>query len=389
MPECTDCFKKVYRKFKGCKDLNDSVRSELNLQFHEKFSNIPLDWNHFKYVPQLPCLATHEWKAFSCPRLFPGLYIIRNVFSEAHQQYWVSQCMNVYVCKPNRTNLDEHYFIPDSFSERSSRYSHLSPTSASFCKEPNISQQDSQCGLARNPSHFRQHFVLKKPLPLQPFTQNDADCALSCRVDQWENYGELLLKKLRWVTLGYHHNWETKKYSEQLKSEFPSNLAELSSFLVTSVLSSVERDISSEKKMQANLLKTKFTAQAAIVNFYDKKSFLGGHIDNSELATNSPLLSMSFGNSAIFLIGENALSDPIPILVQSGDVVIMSEQSRYFMHGVPKIFQESCPEFLSNLGPETVSDNFSSQDIGDYMRKSRINISVRQVLPDGMAEISS
>lgn len=46
----------------------------------------------------------------------------------------------------------------------------------------------------------------------------------------------------------------------------------------------------------------------------------------------------SFGQSAIFLIGGKTKQvEPVPILLRSGDVVIMSGESRLAYHGVPKI----------------------------------------------------
>ena len=41
-----------------------------------------------------------------------------------------------------------------------------------------------------------------------------------------------LLYKLRWTTLGYHYDWNTKKYYEDRKSPFPSDLAQLSAFIL-------------------------------------------------------------------------------------------------------------------------------------------------------------
>lgn len=40
------------------------------------------------------------------------------------------------------------------------------------------------------------------------------------------------LYRLRWVTLGYHYDWNTKTYSSASKSVFPDDLAELSSFIL-------------------------------------------------------------------------------------------------------------------------------------------------------------
>ena len=67
-------------------------------------------------------------------------------------------------------------------------------------------------------------------------------------------------------------------------------------------------------------------------------STLSGHTDHSEKDLSQPLLSLSFGQSAIFLVGgPTKLVKPKALLLNSGDIVIMSVQSRLAYHGVPKI----------------------------------------------------
>ena len=81
-----------------------------------------------------------------------------------------------------------------------------------------------------------------------------------------------------------------------------------------------------------------YRAEAAIINYYPMDSNLGGHVDYSEPNKNAPLVSISIGQSAIFLIGGPSKSlEPLPILLQNGDVVIMTHQARQSYHAVPKI----------------------------------------------------
>nr|CAD7449500.1 unnamed protein product [Timema bartmani] len=164
-----------------------------------------------------------------------------------------------------------------------------------------------------------------------------------------------LLQKLRWATLGYHHNWDSKMYSQEAHDTFPADLATICQF--------VARVAGFED----------FSAEAAIVNFYHMDSTLSGHTDHSEVDRNAPLLSfrwtgmlrycpsgkllllgwhadhsevdrnapllsLSFGQSAIFLIGGLTVEEkPTALLVESGDIVIMSGRSRLCYHGVPRI----------------------------------------------------
>ena len=107
------------------------------------------------------------------------------------------------------------------------------------------------------------------------------------------------------------------------------------------------------------------------------------HVDRSEVCSTSPLVSISLGNAAIFLIGGQTRDvDPVPLLLRSGDVVIMSGPAcRRAYHGVPRILEDSLPLHLKS---ENI-DDFSGEwaPYYQYMRTTRININVRQVFPKG------
>ncbi|RWS32029.1 alpha-ketoglutarate-dependent dioxygenase abh1-like protein [Leptotrombidium deliense] len=144
---------------------------------------------------------------------------------------------------------------------------------------------------------------------------------------------------LRWVTFGYHHNWDTKVYSE--KGEVPDDIAELC------------RCISSVLGLQ-------FTAEAGIINYYTSKSTLSPHADVSEVNKKAPLFSLSLGSSAIFLVGgEQRCSSPISAMyLQNSDLLIMSEESRLSFHAIAKVLQ-------------------NNNDSGRII--TRINLNIRQV----------
>ncbi|XP_046462692.1 nucleic acid dioxygenase ALKBH1-like [Daphnia pulex] len=157
-----------------------------------------------------------------------------------------------------------------------------------------------------------------------------------------------ILQKLRWATLGYHHNWDTKEYDESSKGEFPLDLNLLSSIIAQSI----------------GFLS--FKAEAAIVNYYALDSSIGGHTDHSERNHEAPLISISFGQTAIFLLGGADKSVvPTPLFIQNGDIVIMSSATRLCYHAVPKIVTD--PEFV-------IKGRWSS-----IMSKMRLNLNVRQV----------
>jgi alkylated DNA repair protein alkB homolog 1 len=56
---------------------------------------------------------------------------------------------------------------------------------------------------------------------------------------------------------------------------------------------------------------------------------MSGHLDDAEYEMKKPIVSISFGNTAVFLLGEEKKDvKPIPIFIRSGDVVIMGGRSK-------------------------------------------------------------
>jgi len=103
-----------------------------------------------------------------------------------------------------------------------------------------------------------------------------------------------------------------------------------------------------------------------------------GHVDRSEMSATTPLVSISIGRPAIFLIGGRTRDvKPTPILLRSGDVVILAGGCRRAFHGVPRILEEQeAPTFLTEEEP-------GWRAFAQYIKSTRININVRQVFPPG------
>lgn len=173
-------------------------------------------------------------------------------------------------------------------------------------------------------------------------------------------------------------------YTEENKSPFPEDLSEL-----TDVVAQY-------------LGYNSFKAEAAIVNYYHMNSTLSAHTDHSEVNLEAPLFSFSFGQSAIFMIGgETKAKEPSAILLNSGDIVVMSKEARLCYHAVPKILPSpkttwngndfkvpnempTC-KYIKNLNQLITfmsenNDNAIWSRYDDYIKESRINMNVRQVL---------
>ncbi|EME88149.1 uncharacterized protein MYCFIDRAFT_125809 [Pseudocercospora fijiensis CIRAD86] len=168
---------------------------------------------------------------------------------------------------------------------------------------------------------------------------------------------QFLTRKLRWATLGGQYDWTNKTYPDQTPPDFPSDT----------------------KKLVEDLFPMK--AEAAILNIYSPGDTLSLHRDVSE-ECNQPLVSISMGCDAVFIVGLDS-EDPINtklccIRLRSGDAVLMKEASRYAWHGVPKVVEGSCPEWLEDW-PAELNDDAKYEQWRGWMKTKRVNLNVRQM----------
>jgi alkylated DNA repair protein alkB homolog 1 len=169
---------------------------------------------------------------------------------------------------------------------------------------------------------------------------------------------------LSWATLGYHYDWTARAYHRHDNSPMPAALSQLATYFATrqqhapgQCCTNNNNDHHCDNNRSDHELPTlptpppppprTFHATAAIVNYYQAKSVMGGHIDDLEEAVTQPVVSVSVGRPAVFVLGGATLYDcpVIPILVRSGDVLILGGQSRLNCHS------------MARLLPETVSHN--------------------------------
>ncbi|HET7697318.1 MAG TPA: alpha-ketoglutarate-dependent dioxygenase AlkB [Vicinamibacterales bacterium] len=86
-----------------------------------------------------------------------------------------------------------------------------------------------------------------------------------------------------------------------------------------------------------------------IMNYYDADAKMGVHQDKDErpetIAAGVPIVSISLGDAARFVIGGLSRRDPTsPIVLRSGDVLVMGGPSRLRYHGVTRILPGTAPE---------------------------------------------
>ncbi len=82
--------------------------------------------------------------------------------------------------------------------------------------------------------------------------------------------------------------------------------------------------------------------QACLVNYYADKARLGLHRDADEEYFSAPVVSISLGDGARFLIGGTRRRDPVQSLtLASGDVIVLGGAARLAHHGVARIYRGS------------------------------------------------
>ncbi len=138
-----------------------------------------------------------------------------------------------------------------------------------------------------------------------------------------------------------------------------------------------------------NLLKLKqYNPEAVIINYYADNNYMGGHLDDGEPDQVHPIISFSLGLSCVFLIGgETKDIEPLAVRLNSGDLCVMSQESRRCFHGVPKVMKNSFK--IADAGivsalreareanPEETNDRYNAYV---YLTENRINFNFRQVV---------
>lgn len=86
-----------------------------------------------------------------------------------------------------------------------------------------------------------------------------------------------------------------------------------------------------------------------IVNYYIETARMGVHQDKDErpetIAAGIPIVSVSLGDAARFVVGGVSRRDPTsPIILRSGDVLVMGGPSRLRYHGVTRVMSGTAPE---------------------------------------------
>lgn len=102
-----------------------------------------------------------------------------------------------------------------------------------------------------------------------------------------------------------------------------------------------------------------FCPASCLLNFYRKGAKLGLHQDNTENNLSAPIISISLGDTGIFVLGGKHRTDETKqYIIQSGDCIVMSGESRNYFHAFKGIVPNTS-SLLKNGG--------------------RLNLTIRQV----------
>ena len=79
--------------------------------------------------------------------------------------------------------------------------------------------------------------------------------------------------------------------------------------------------------------------QACLINFYAPEARMGLHQDRDEEDLETPVVSISLGDSCLFRVGGRERGDgTLSFKLSSGDIVVLGGEGRLAFHGVDRIY---------------------------------------------------
>ncbi|KAJ2778759.1 hypothetical protein H4R18_004414 [Coemansia javaensis] len=265
----------------------------------------------------------------------PGLVVIPAALTAEAQRWLARKCLCDCAQPPNRTNLDPFFAMPPApLFELAGR-----------AGPPPLVESRLLAG-SIDPGVTRP----RDPFYARPAAPSD------------------LLRQLRWCTLGWQYNWRTKEY-DLGAAPFDAELGALMQSVAAAAAAAAGGP--------------RFSSQAGIINYYDERASMAGHVDRTEADMDAPLVSLSVGLSCVYLIGGRTRDvEPTPLLLRSGDALVMCGESRLAFHGVPRVLPGSAPACLTDPEAGTgdaVADRYPPwRQFAAYLAAHRINCNARK-----------
>jgi DNA alkylation damage repair protein AlkB len=138
------------------------------------------------------------------------------------------------------------------------------------------------------------------------------------------------------LCLGKHWNGQTYAY-EDVRSDFDG----LAAPAIPARFADIARAAAAEAGFEMR-------TDLCIMNYYTAEARMGVHQDKDErpetIAAGIPIVSVSLGDAARFVVGGLKRRDPTrPLMLRSGDVLVMGGPSRLRFHGVTRIMAGTAP----------------------------------------------
>ncbi|KAJ1926655.1 hypothetical protein IWQ60_003597 [Tieghemiomyces parasiticus] len=299
-------------------------------------------------------------------RNFPGLIVIPGCFAPDVQRRLIKDCLRRYAVPPAKSNLDALYLTPPE-----GLWNRYKREGAGEAKPEPVTRI--------------------VPTPATEKGKEDEPTAVTAGA---------LIPRLRWVTLGYQYNWSAKEYFLDAPQPFPAPIGQLARAVVGSIhdvgyvaadgpdlissprhtwLSSSAEPADEPTGYVHRYDPAGYEPEAGVINFYQARDSLMAHVDRSEQNMEAPLVSVSLGNTAIFVIGDESRdTPPLSMYLRSGDIVCMCGPRRRALHGIPRVLEDTLPDYLTSTD-DVLAEDFEWDSFAAYMTTTRININVRQV----------
>jgi alkylated DNA repair protein alkB family protein 1 len=202
------------------------------------------------------------------------------------------------------------------------------------------------------------------------------------------------LRTITWSTVGLRYDWTTRSYDGLIRNSDDEPAMGPDG---KPACSQPPREIREWAARVSRSVGMPMAPEAGIVNFYHTAparcsghesgvrpkagsgNTMGGHKDDAELATGKPVVSMSLGCACVFLMGGlTRETEPVPILLRSGDVLVMGGPSRLRLHGIACVIPHTAPKELCASWGDGTSPALATE----LMQTMRININARQVFTE-------
>jgi len=188
--------------------------------------------------------------------------------------------------------------------------------------------------------HFSRYLTMDRQIALAAQCRALVDGEVPAYVPTVRGGGKM---HVRMLCLGRHWNGRSYAY-EPMRSDFDG----LAAPPLPDEFRRLARELASEARMTVD-------ADLCILNYYGADGRMGLHQDKDEssasIAAGAPVVSVSLGDTARFLLGGLKRRDPVtPYLLESGDAFVFGGPSRLRYHGVTRILPGTAPPELGVAG---------------------------------------